>query len=316
MSDIHTCSDGHAFPEQDGFVNLLPDADRGEAAEEVTDFYRRFPFPGYRPSDDAAALIDRSRAAPFLASLDDAIPGDAVIADLGCGTGQLAAFLALRSPRRSVIGVDACDASLAAAAAFRKKVGIPNLHHFRGDLFRLPLTEESFDVVISRGVVHHTPDPSRAPREVAARVKPGGILVIGFYERIARLPHRTRRRIFQACGRPVRFLDPVLRRRDFTEEKKQIWIEDAYRHPLERLLPFTGVLAELESQGFTFVRSVPPVCPGQEMFRPTRRPGSAGFFWRRLGWAWAGFFDPDAGLVCLIAKKGTDSTRQKPGTGG
>lgn len=294
----------HRFEVVDRVVDFLRTTERSAPAEEVTGFYRRFPFPGYAPTDDAGTLLERSRRAPFLASLDASIPADARVLDAGCGTGQLAAFLALAAPRRRVVGVDACDASLAAAAAFRARVGIDNLRHLRADLFHLPLPEGAFDVVVSRGVVHHTEDPPRATREVAARVAPGGTLLLGFYESVARLPHRARRAIFRMLGRPVPWLDPILRRRDVTDEKKRIWIEDQYRHPLERLLPAPRVLAELEAQGFRFSRSVPPGIVGSNMLVPEPRPGAAGWWIRRLGWAASGLNDPDAGLICLVARRG------------
>ena len=299
------CSSGdHAFPRRDGFVDFLADAARPEAAEEVTDFYRKFPFPGYAPTDDADALLERSRRAAFLVQLDDAIPTDARVLDAGCGTGQVSAFLALTAPGRTVVGVDACDASLAAARGFADRVGIDNLRHFRGDLFALPAKEGAFDVVISRGVVHHTPDPDRATREVAARVRPGGRFLIGFYENVARLPHRARRALAKLKGgEPFRALDPILRRTDFTEEKKRIWIEDQYKHPLERMLALPHVTRVVEGEGFTWLRTIPPAVERGSMFDATPRPGGAGMFARRAGWALSGLNDPDAGLVAVVFQR-------------
>lgn len=293
----------HRFRHERGFIDFLGDAQRPSSAVEVTDFYRRFPFPGYSPTDDASSLLARSRRSPFMVSLDESLPLDARILDAGCGTGQVSAFLSLSAPRRKVLALDACDASLAAATAFRDRVGIGNLCYLRGDLFQLPVLAGVFDFVISRGVVHHTDDPALATRLIAARVAPGGYLLLGFYESIARIPHRVRRGLCRLAGRPVRVLDPVLRRRDFTEEKKQLWIEDQYRHPLERRLALPAVLADLEEQGFEYVRSVPPAVQGGRLFHGTERPGKLGFLSRRLGWAASGLNDPDAGLVCLVVRR-------------
>ncbi len=293
----------HSFASVLDVVDYVADADRPAAAEAVTRFYDRFPFPGYRPSDDARSLIERSRASSFLDQLDRAIPSDATVLDAGCGTGQVAAFLGLAGPHRRVIGVDACLASLAAAEGFRAKARISNLRFLRGDLFHLPLANEAFDVVVSRGVVHHTPDPDEATRSVAARVKPGGSLVLGFYENVARLPHRMRRVLARIRGEPLRFLDPVLRRPDFTEEKKRIWIEDQYRHPLERMLPVPDVVAKLERLGFEWIRTVPPAVPNGEFFRSTARPSRLGLHLRRIAWAATAPNDPDAGLICVVARK-------------
>jgi len=284
-------------------LDFIGEDARERQAAEVEQFYRRNPFPGYQEADDAGGLIDRCRKAPFLAELDAAISPRARVLDCGCGTAQLAMFLALAGPRREVFGVDGCTASLAEAERFKRRERIDNLTLARGDLFALPLKEDFFDVVICRGVVHHTPDPERATIEVARRVAPGGVLLLGIYESIARIPHRMRRGLARARGKPLAILDPVLRRRDLDALKKSTWIADQYLHPLEHILPFPRMLELLESQGFDWLRSVPPATSSGTIFESTPRPGSAQLFARRLEWALRCLSDQDAGLVCLVARR-------------
>jgi hypothetical protein len=157
--------------------------------------------------------------------------------------------------------------------------------------------------------VHHTPDPDRAIGEVAARVAPGGYLVLGFYETLGRLAHRARRGLSRVTGRPVRLLDPVLRRSDLDEEKKRIWIEDQYRHPLEHILPLTGVFARLRELDFAWVRSIPPSVGGAGLFDPTPVPDARRMRRLRTGFMLRGLRDPDAGLICLIARRHRSSER-------
>ncbi len=283
-------------------LDFIAQEQRESAAARVEEFYRRHPFPGYQDSDDAAALIDRCRRAPFLAQLDASIAPDARVLDCGCGTGQLSAFLALAGPRREVVGLDGCTASLAEAERFRQRERVENWTLARGDLFALPLRERSFDVVVCRGVVHHTPDPERATLEVARRVAVGGLLLLGFYESVARIPHRLRRGLGRVLGRPLALLDPVLRRRDLDAHKKETWIADQYLHPLERMLGFPRMLELLEAQGFEWVRSVPPAESGA-LFERTARPSSARLGLRRLEWALRCMSDEDAGLVCLVVRR-------------
>lgn len=287
---------------ESGVIDWLTAEQLAVPEPEVNRFYEARPFPGYAAGDDASSLLDRCRRSGFLAALDRAVAPDARVLDAGCGTGQVAAFLALSSLGRRVVGVDACRASLEAAGAFRDRVGADNLTLMRGDLFSMPVAEGAFDVVNCRGVVHHNSDWRQATRRVARHVRPGGVLVLGFYESVARLPHRLRRRLVGRRGRPFAFLDPVLRRRDLDEEKKRTWIEDQYRHPLEASLAFPEVAQLLDECGFDWLRSVPPTPTREGLFDATPRPGRLALLARRWGWALTPG-DQDAGLVGYVAKR-------------
>lgn len=53
----------------------------------------------------------------------------------------------------------------------------------RGDGENLPFGDDTFDLVYSHGVLHHTPDPPRAFTEVHRVLKPGGRAIIMVYHR-------------------------------------------------------------------------------------------------------------------------------------
>lgn len=304
VGDSDGCTScGLEFIRRGTLLDVIGVHERETRAQEVEGFYTKNPFPGYAPGDDGPTLLDRSRRSSFLRALDEAIPSDGPVVDCGCGTAQLASFLALAGPRRTVIGVDGCRESLTHANEFRERAKIRNLQLVRGDLFDLPLERDKFPVVISRGVVHHTPDPPRAIAEVAARVEPGGVLLMGFYETMGRLFHCTRRKLSKVRGKPIRWMDPILRRRDLDEEKKRIWIMDQYEHPLEHILPMPGVMDQLRDLGFDWIRTVPPSPASGNMFDATPEPSKLGKFFLRLGWTLQGLNDPDAGLVFVIARR-------------
>lgn len=52
-----------------------------------------------------------------------------------------------------------------------------------GDAENLPYPDGRFDLVYAWGVIHHTPDPSRAAREILRVLKPGGRYAVMVYHR-------------------------------------------------------------------------------------------------------------------------------------
>src|SRR5690349_11992761 len=75
---------GAVYDEEDGVLRLgLPVNAR---VETVRRFYAAAPFPGYPPRDSLGWLRARAERSPFAQRLDAAIPGDARILEVGCGT--------------------------------------------------------------------------------------------------------------------------------------------------------------------------------------------------------------------------------------
>ena len=97
-------------------LRLVSDA----RVESVRRFYERAPFPGYPTGDSLAWLRARAERSEFARLLDQAIPGDARILEIGCGTGQMSLYLARAD--RLVIGADLTRASLELAAAAARRL--------------------------------------------------------------------------------------------------------------------------------------------------------------------------------------------------
>src|SRR5438105_1269044 len=166
---------GAGYEIRGGIPDLRLPADR--RTEAVRKFYEQTPFPAYPPRDSHAWLRARAGRSEFARLLDRAIPGDARILELGCGTGQMSLFLA--SADRIVVGADLTRASLELAEAARQRFGVERALFVETDL-RVPgLRRGAFDVVYSSGVLHHTPDPRGSFAAIARLVRPGGILVVG-----------------------------------------------------------------------------------------------------------------------------------------
>jgi ubiquinone/menaquinone biosynthesis C-methylase UbiE len=110
----------------------------------------------------------------FLPALLGLLPEDTLVADLGCGTGQVAAALAPFAGR--VIGVDASPSMLRTAR--KRLAGQANVELRAGALEKLPIEDGSLDAATMFLVLHHLPDPARAIAEVARALKPGGRFVL------------------------------------------------------------------------------------------------------------------------------------------
>ena len=104
--------------------------------------------------------------------------GGLVAADLGCGTGALAAALAERCTE--VFAVDISASMLAVTRKRAENLGLRNLRTLRGGFLSAPVEEGSLDLVTSKYAFHHLPDFWKA--EALARLyrllKPGGRLYL------------------------------------------------------------------------------------------------------------------------------------------
>src|SRR5215468_1327967 len=253
-------------------------------SSEVRAFYEESPFPGYPPRDSLARLRARAVRSRFARLLDDAIPPDARVLEMGCGTGQLAIFLA--SSGRSVIGADFSRASLRLARDAAARFDV-EARFVQTDLRAPGLRPASFDVVICSGVLHHTPDPRASFTSVAQLARPGGVLVIGLYNAFARLPLRARRVI--ARWSSFRWIpwDPVLRDRRAEPARREAWLRDQYRHPLEHRHTLAEVRRWFAATGVDFLRTFPSAMLGEDpgdLFAQAEDDWAPEALVKQLGW--------------------------------
>ena len=82
--------------------------------------------------------------------------------------------------------MDLSKASIAYAMRQAKELGHDNRIKFPGDILHLDRMEKRFDVVQCTGVLHHMQDPEKGLQKLLSRLKPGGLLNLGLYSRIAR----------------------------------------------------------------------------------------------------------------------------------
>jgi len=276
---------GARFDAPDGIPDFRLDA--SPRIEAVRTFYEAPPFPGYPPRDSLSTFRARAARSRFAQLLDRAIPGDARIAEVGCGTGQMSLYLA--SADRLVVAADLSRASLLLGAAAARRFGIGQVQFVETDLHRSALRPGAFDVVYSAGVLHHTPDPRAAFAEVALLARRGGIVIVGVYNAIARLPHRLRRAVARAVGFRVVPFDPVLRERRDEPARREAWLRDQYRHPEEHSHTVAEVRRWFSRSGVDCLRSFPSTVLDDDsaaLFAPAADDWGIERWIAQLGWMW------------------------------
>jgi SAM-dependent methyltransferase len=234
--------------------------------EVVRQFYNRAPFPGYPPNDSLTWLRTRAERSDFARLLDQAIPGDAKIVEIGC---------------------DLARGSLALGASAARRYGLTSVRFVECDLARLPLKEGAFDVVYCSGVLHHTPDPRASFASIVRAARPGGMIVLGLYNLYARVPLRLRRAVARMSGYRWIPFDPVLRDRKAEPARREAWLRDQYMHPEEHSHSLAEVRRWFAENGIDFVSTYPTTLIGEEpedLFAPAEDEWPLESLMAQMGW--------------------------------
>ena len=276
------------------------------AVDSCTEIVRRFydeaPFPGYPPRDNLAAFRARAERSRFAQLLDAAIPEDAHVVEVGCGTGQMSLYLAHID--RVVVGVDISRAALRLGQDAARRFGITSVRFIETDLHHAGLRPDSFDVVYSAGVLHHTPDPAAAFASIARLARPGGIVIVGVYNAFARLPLRCRRGIARLTGFRVIPFDPILRERRAEPARRAAWLRDQYQHPEEHRHTVAEVQRWFAANGIEYLRSFPSTVfddDGRDLFVPAADDWNFENWMAQLGWMWT--LGREGGLFFAIGRR-------------
>ncbi len=123
------------------------------------------------------------------------LPANAVLASLGCGNptalielkagetvldlgsgGGIDVLLSARrvGPTGKAYGLDMTDDMLALARENQRQAGVGNVEFLKGEIEKIPLPDNSVDVVISNCVINLSADKDRVLREAFRVLKPGG----------------------------------------------------------------------------------------------------------------------------------------------
>jgi SAM-dependent methyltransferase len=129
------------------------------------------------------------------------------VLEIGCGLGTDGAQFARAGA--DYTGVDLTEAAVSLA---RRNFELQNLPgEFRtADAENLDFPDDSFDLVYSHGVLHHTPDTARAVREVHRVLRPGGRAVVMLYHRDS-YNYRVNISVLRRAGAHLLKTEPGLR---------------------------------------------------------------------------------------------------------
>jgi SAM-dependent methyltransferase len=101
---------------------------------------------------------------------------DKLVLDIGCGMGRFADVIVKWGG--TIVGI---DLSLAVESAQANLGGTGRFQAVQASVFELPFRPETFDIIYSLGVLHHTPDCKKAFMQLPPLLKPGGHLAIWVY---------------------------------------------------------------------------------------------------------------------------------------
>ncbi len=247
---------GAVYPFVEGIPSLYQSLE-GEGEDitaRVKSFYEENPFPSYEGLEEFGELVNKGSTNPFSAELLKAVGYNKMVLECGCGTGQLSHYLQLNN--NHVLGIDMSLGSLRLAVEHKMRNGLARSSFGQMNIFDLAIKDNTFDVVISHGVLHHTFDAQRAFAHIVRKAKPGGIVVVGLYNRYARVLTWLRAHMIRFVGPKI---DYVVRKQIRDSRKAEIWIQDQYFNPHETWHSIDEVLGWFAENGVEYLNCSPPI---------------------------------------------------------
>lgn len=136
--------------------------------------YDSYPFDFLTPNDEK--VIAQMQPAPFRRFIESYCKMGSRIAEIGCGPGRGTIYLQRKSS--SIVAVDLSNHSIQLA---RQRA--PDATFVQATNLQLPFDNDTFDILVSDGVIHHTPNAHASFIENTRILKPGGAMYLGVYNR-------------------------------------------------------------------------------------------------------------------------------------
>jgi ubiquinone/menaquinone biosynthesis C-methylase UbiE len=136
---------------------------------------------GYSKSDldqIPPASIESFAGVGYYFDLANLKEGESIL-DLGSGSGMDSFIASLKVGKSgNVNGVDMTEEQLEKANRLKNEFGFGNITFHKSYIQQLPFANNSFDVIISNGVINLIPDKTQVFNEIARVLKKGGRMVI------------------------------------------------------------------------------------------------------------------------------------------
>ncbi len=230
-------------------VESIPSLGRPEDAvsQTVRAQYEESPYPRwietnicYRPQP---ATHLAQKLAPNYQALGSANLVQPQILIAGCGTGWQGIWTASQYEGCEVLGFDLSYRSLAFAKRKTEEYGVRNLSFLQGDILDLERLDRQFDIIECTGVLHHMDNPEDGLRALVAKLRPGGLIVLGLYSRSGRRPVKRAREVIEREGIPatedgIRSVRDGIARSDDPAIRNLATSQDFYTTPTVRDLLF------------------------------------------------------------------------------
>lgn len=210
----------------------------------------------------------------------------------GCGSVQ-AAYYACRNPSWNVIGIDISDSSLAHQEKLKERHGLSNLRLEKLEITEVSKLGETYDFIVSTGVLHHLPNPQAGLEALKDVLRPQGVINLMVYGRSLRLGVYMMQEVFRLlefeqtqedvdivkatiAGLPS---DHVVKR--YTRNAGDLHYDaafvDTFLHPRDRAFKVNEIFELTRAAGLEFLTWCDPGEYSLESLLPAAHP-----LWRKL----------------------------------
>jgi arsenite methyltransferase len=181
-------------------------------------------------------------------------PGEVVL-DLGSGGGIDVLLSAKRvGPTGKAFGLDMTDEMLALANENKQKAGAENVEFLKGEIEKIPLPDNSVDVIISNCVINLSADKDQVLREAFRVLKPGGRFAVSDVVTRGSIRPEVRKNVLLWVGCVAGALDET----EYHEKLAAAGFENISIEPT-RVYTAADALEFLAAQDIDFERIAPEV---------------------------------------------------------